>query len=242
MANTFKQDIKVLSSRTDDKCRLSVIGTFNLLQDNMCEYFDSIQCDGLHLVPSHNCFFVVSKTKVHFDKYFNWLDSVKLITEDESASRVTVNLRTRFVDGGGNTRIDCVQEMCVMDAISRKLRLVDTTPFPMDDDAKVRVKYFSKLPSLDDGELVFSTVVKYTNIDFYHHTNNVEYIRIILDGMPSDMLEKLSMEDIEIHYLMETKLGDKLDVFRVVDDRDIYFEIRREDKVISRAKVSLKEF
>lgn len=237
MANTFEQKIKVLSSRTDDKCRLGVLGTFHLLQDNMCEYFDSIQCDGLHLVPSHNCFFVVTKTRVHFDKYFKWLDNIKLRTLDKSVSKVAVELQTTF-EKDNTIYIDCMQEMCVMDVGTRKLRLVDTTPFPCGGDMH-RGKSFMKLPALEDEKLVGKTTINNTGIDFYHHTNNVEYVRIILDNIPSELMDKQSIVDFEIHYLLETKLGDTLHVYREIKDSDIYFELRVDGRVATRAKVAL---
>lgn len=237
MANNFKQDIKVLSSQTDDKCRLGVLGAFSLLQDNMCEYFRALKCDGLNLVPTHNCFFVVAKTKVHFVDDFQWLDRVQLSTEDASVSRVAVNLHTTFLNNLGKVGIDCMQEMCVMDCTSRRLRMVDTTPFPMQNDNCERVRFFEKLPHLEDGQLVGEEKVCYTNIDFYHHTNNVEYVRMLLNYIPSD-LKDMQIKDFEIHYLSESKLGDVLKIYYCRKNDALYFEICCDGRDVTRVKIT----
>lgn len=238
MANAFKQEVKVLSSKTDEKCRLGVLGTFGLLQDNMCEYFRNLKCDGLNLVPTHNCFFVVSKTKVHFNSNINWLDRVSIVTEDVKVSKVAVDLHTTFDNSAGNQCIDCTQEMCVMDCTSRRLRLVNSTPFPMENVCGDRLKIFEKLQHLDDGECVGDIVVRYSNIDFYRHTNNVEYVRFILDCMPIEMTHR-EIVDFEIHYLQESRLGDNLKVFFKQIDNIAHFEIRCNNYDIVRARVLL---
>jgi hypothetical protein len=65
----YEQPMKVLSSWTDINMELGLAQALSVVQDNMCEYFRELKCDGPTMVPVCNCFLVVTKTKIKFNKF-----------------------------------------------------------------------------------------------------------------------------------------------------------------------------
>lgn len=243
MKKVFEQNIKVLASQIDLKTEMGLVQSLCIIQDNMCEYFKDLKCDGITLIPQCGCFFVVTKTKVHFNKFAKWLDVFKVSTELFDTSRIVVNLETIFTDNdSGEVFVTCHQELCAMDKESRKLRMINTTPFPSDLDCKSNDvgKVFSRFAvDYSSEDLVDTVVVKNVNIDMYRHTNNVEYVKFIMSTFNIDFVLGNDITDFEIYYVSESKLGDKLDIYRKNIDDEIYFEIRREEVVCVRAKLSV---
>lgn len=240
MGIEFKQNIKVLSSQTDMNIEMGIVQSIALIQDNMCEFFKNVHCDGMTLIPTHNCFFVVTKTKVHFDRFAKWLDLVEMTTDVSSLSRISVNLKTDFVDVNRKEKfVSCVQEMCAMDNDSRRVRLLNTTPFPnVNDESGVREKVFSKFSQeFDIEDLVREVKVDSMNIDIYQHTNNVEYVRLMMSVLDKKFFLDKRITDFEIHYVSESKYGDVLQIYKKELSDGIYFEIRNDDRVVTKALV-----
>ena len=242
MKKIFKQDIKVLASQIDIKTEMGLVQSVGIIQDNMCEYFKELKCDGLTLIPQCGCFFVVTKTKVSFNRFAKWLDVFKVSTELFSKSRIVVNLKTDFTDNNtGEVFAICYQELCAMDKDSRKLRMINTTPFPVDLDciSDGVEKVFDRFAiEYSDADLVDSVEVKNVNIDMYRHTNNVEYVRFLMSTFDIDFISSSRVTDFEIHYVSESKLGDILDLYRTQVGNNVFFEIRCENAVVARAKLA----
>ena len=79
MNTEFTQTIKVLSTQTDHTTSVGFLQAVSLMQDNMCEYFRNISCDGPTILPTHNCFFVLAKTKLRFVDKPKWLQKIYLL-------------------------------------------------------------------------------------------------------------------------------------------------------------------
>ncbi|MGN0961075.1 MAG: acyl-ACP thioesterase domain-containing protein [Christensenellales bacterium] len=239
-----EQKIKVLASQTDMKVEMGLIQSIAVVQDNMCEYFKHINCDGLTLLPKCDCFFVLTKTKIHFDKFAKWLDEFNLTTELSDLSRVAVTLKTDFKDLETNESfVTCFQELCAMDNTSRKLRMINTTPFPSDIEINgEREKVFNKFNiEFDDKDLVKEEIVSSVNIDLYQHTNNVEYVRLMMSTLDKEFILNNTITDFEIHYISESKYGSLLRIYRKEIDGVIYFEIKHDDKIITKAMLNYKK-
>ena len=56
--------------------QLDLASSFNLVQDMMTEYFESFKSDNIRLTKNNNAIWVVTKTKIHFNKYPIWKDEV----------------------------------------------------------------------------------------------------------------------------------------------------------------------
>lgn len=102
-----------------------------------------------------------------------------------------------------------------------------------------------KLLPIKELSLVREFIVLNSHIDFNKHANNAKYIEWITDSVSSSFLDRYNFTDIQINYLQEAHLDDKISLY--VGQRDItsnivelYYEGRRDDSVIFQALVTYK--
>lgn len=230
MDSKFVQNIKILSSQTDSNAQVGILNALSLLQDNMCESFKALNCDGIAMIPTHHCFWAMTKTKIRFDKPLKWLDYSTLDTEICTLSSIRMNMRNNILLPDGSIAIAGKQEMCAMDFDTRKLRLISTTALPKDLDVgmdNTGLAFSKYTDEVSDIDYVYDTRVSCENVDYFGHTNNVMYARFMIQALSLDFLKSTSVKEFEIHYLSESKEGDILKIYKKESDGRIYFEIRK---------------
>lgn len=225
--------MKVEASLTDVNCQLGLVPALTVVQDNMCEFFKQIDCDGLSMVPKCNCFFVLTKTKILFHRFLNWLDLFSVKTEFSSIGKVKLGLSAVVSDSVGLVA-ECVQEMCAMDASSRSLRVIGSTALPEDIEATktTEIRFQKLVDDCVESDFVREVIVNLSHLDFYKHVNNVEYVRLMLSTLPLEFFEDLKIKEFEIHYISECVSGDVLRLYTRVGNGRVVFWIKREDIVI----------
>ena len=98
MNTKYSQQLKVLSSQTSYDAKMGMLDCLSVLQDNMCEYFKMINCDGISMIPTHNCFFVVTKTRLRIYNNPKWLDLLNITSDVCKLSGIRLDLYTEIFD------------------------------------------------------------------------------------------------------------------------------------------------
>lgn len=241
MKTVYQQDINVQASLADMNMEMGVLQSISKVQDNMCEYFRLLKCDGPTLIPQCSCFFVLTKTKIHFDKFARWSDTVVATSELSGLSRVAVDLRTDFLDKtSGQVFASARQELCAMDCDTRRLRMINTTPFPLDIELSGdNDKPYTRINvEFDESDFINEVTIGSMNIDLYQHTNNVEYVRLIMSTLDKEFILNNRITDFEIHYVAESRYADILRIYRKEVDGVMYFGVKHNDKVITKAMLN----
>ena len=244
MKSLCSQHIKIPSSKIDFNGKVGVIQALEIFQDNMCEYYKRLNCDGIYMIPKCHACWALIKTKIKFYKDVDWLDKCNIKTDVCKLSNVRMNLSSALYDENRNLAISCLQEMCGMDSDSRKLRTVDSIPF-FPKDIEVGDNFsglsFEKLDFvLDENDFSKSIIVSVSNVDFFAHTNNVEYVKLMFSTCEFDDLKKMKMTDFEIVYIKESVIGDELKIYKKDTGETLYFEIRKNGNCITKAKIKYK--
>ena len=63
------------------------------------------------------------------------------------------------------------------------------------------------------------------------------YVRYILNSLNCEFLDSCKITDFEIHYINESKEGQKLNIYRKIKDNEIEFLIKEENREIVRANL-----
>ncbi len=243
MENNFKQNIKVLSSMTDSNAEVGIVYALAYLQDNMSEYFKALGCDGITMTGISKCFWVMSKTRVEFERLPRWLDNITLETRVQKITPVRLNLGSSILDTEGFAMIRGLQEICAMDSVTRKIRPIKSTLLPSDlmgtnDECKTAT--FLKMDfDLSGTKCDKEIKIDSTRIDYFGHTNNVEYAKILMSTFDGSVLKNLKPKAFEIHYISESKEGETLQIYKQKDNNNYLFEIRNKEKVICKAVLEM---
>ena len=243
MENKYKRKFFIGYSNCDRKISLSLLDSFYLIQDMMTEYFGFFKSDNIILKRENNAIWVLTKTKVHFNNLPVWRDVVEGTVFTTNIKPIRIGTETQFKDKDNNILFYANQETCAIDLDNRKIKKLSTVNYPKDLEIIEGInkeKYLKLNDEFTIDDKVSEQIVNSTDIDFSHHTNNVAYIRFILNSLSSEFLDNCKVTDFEIHYINETKEGQKLEIYRKLKDTDVEFLIKENDREIVRANLKYK--
>lgn len=243
MENKYKRKFFIGYTNCDRKISLSLLDSFYLIQDMMTEYFGFLKIDNIILKRENNAIWVLTKTKVHFNNLPVWRDVVEGTVFTTNIKPIRVGTETQFKDKDDNILFYANQETCAIDLDNRKIKKISTVNYPKDlqiIEGINKEKYLKLNDEFTIDDKVSEQIVHSTDIDFSHHTNNVSYIRFILNSLSSEFLDNCKVTDFEIHYINETKEGQKLEIYRKLKDTDVDFLIKENDREIVRANLKYK--
>lgn len=232
--------LNVLASATDYTARVGVVGAISYLQDNMCDYFKCLGCDGISMIPKCNAFFVITKTKIKFYKFPKWGDEIKLKTTVMDHSKIRVNLSNSILYFDDKICVEGIQELCAIDSETRRIRSVESTLFPIGIEKENDNNFleFDKLNfDKNDFNFVKKININLSNVDFYLHTNNVEYVKFCMSVLDHGEIKNKEIDTFEIHYLKETKMGDEVEIYIRNNEEKIDFIMVNNDIIVTKAQM-----
>lgn len=98
-----------------------------------------------------------------------------------------------------------------------------------------------KIPSAEDGNEVYSKVVRYSDYDHYFHVNNTKYADFLMDIFSVDELKGKTVRTMQITYAKQCKSGEKIDFYRNDLDGFTVAEGRVNGELRVQFKVSFNE-
>lgn len=134
---------------------------------------------------------------------------------------------------------DSKLELAAVDLETGRIRKADSVGFTKDmaHENESSGLEFTRFPK-EDAAKIETITVRSTSLDYCYHTNNIEYVRFILDTYDSEFYKKYEPAGMEIHYLGQSFEGEKLDIEKLsLEDGDL-FRIRRDGEEITACKFS----
>lgn len=240
MIEEYTRKFYISYTSADRKINLSLVNAMSMIQDMMTEYFGKLKSDNIILKKENNAIWVLTKTKVHFNSYPKWNDIIEGTAFTVKVTPIRVETEVDFRNKEGKLLFYAKQESCVIDLESRKLRKIKTVNYPVDIKTKEStndIPYLKLKEEFLDTDKVYEQKIYSSDIDFSYHTNNVVYVRYILNSLNCDFLDNCIITDIEIHYIEETKEGQNLKIYRKIKDNEIEFLIKEKERELVRARL-----
>ena len=226
------------------EARLSLVGSFNLVQNIMTEYFESFKGDNLRIIKNNNAIWVVTKTRLHFVKSAKWQDLLIGKSYTTKIKPIRIDLESTFRVENDDIVFCSKQEICVIDLDTRKLRKISTVDYPSDMMVENSVFHssFSRLSEdFSDDDYVCKQKVFSSDIDFSNHTNNVAYVRFLVNTLPCEFFREFLITDFEIHYINESREGQILKIYQKRKDNSVDFLALSGDDEIVRARALIEK-
>ena len=143
-----------------------------------------------------------------------WKEKVTVSCFISAKSVARLNVDVCVKNQQGEIALYARTEVCAVDVESARIRRLDAVGI----GEKIRV--YAPLvemewQAVDPAEQLVDTVtVRTANIDYAGHTNNVEYIRLLLNTFTLDEWRGgIATKELQVAYLNQSFLGDKLDIF-----------------------------
>lgn len=229
---------KVGASITDSLANLSVIGVFQAVEDAVTELLGESRLDNITLKTKYNSIWVFTKSRIKILENIAWNEEFYTACFISSTTRATVNvdiaIRNMLEELCAYARV----ELCVLDLQTERLKKIEA--FGIGDEVSVeKPETDIAFTRFQNGELPEKeqVQVKYTNIDFSRHTNNIEYIRFMLNTYSVQELETRPIKEMEVLYRSQSFENDVLTIRRGSFGEKDFFMLQKDDKVIVNGEI-----
>ena len=211
----FESEREVSSAFIDSSLRMGVAQSVLLVQDNLTECFNAMECDGVIYREKFNAFWVFTKTRVHFVRRPSWREVVTARTFPIDNLGMRTHVNTEILDGQGKTLLLANQEACVLSLENHRPLKITGLPYPRENFREAVFKEpFERFPTdFTEEDFAFEQTVRSCHIDMSHHMNNIEYIKLALCVFTDDFLLAHDISDLEVHYTGESREGQLLRVY-----------------------------
>ena len=205
----------VSSSMTNSQANLSVIGMFQVIQDALTELTGKLGIDGLTVKRKYDAFWVFAKTHVKIFKDIVWNENMHVTSFVSGMTLAKMFADVEVKNDDGEVVLYSRTEMCALDLKTERIRKVATVG--------ANEKMISKRKKMDiefdkfdekDMPIVEDVKIRYSNIDYCHHTNNLEYVRLIMNTYSVNEIEQKPIKEIEINYLNQSYENDTLSIHK----------------------------
>ena len=236
--NKYKMDYSYL----DKNLKLKINECFNLAQNNATEYFKKFNEDNFYVKDNYNAVWVISKSKIHIYRNPTWLEIIHGESFTPLVKPIRIETETKFISKNNELVFIANQQSCLLDIDTRKIRKIDTVAFPNDiekENTLFNNNYQKLNDRFEESNLVYEKKVHSQDIDFSNHVNNAVYVRDIMNSLSNDFLDKVSITDVEMHYIAESKEGQILKIYKKeLENNIIRFLIKDKEREIIRASIS----
>ena len=236
MIYTKKQ--KVSTSMSGSNVCLSIFGIYQIIEDAICELMGELKIDGVTTKEKYNAFWVFIKNRVKIFRELKWNEEfvVSCFISYKSIAKMNIDVVAKTTKGElvFYSRV----EECALDITTQRIRKLNTVGVDetmLAETALLDIQFckfdYENLPIIEKVK------VRSTNIDMSHHTNNLEYLRFVLNTYSVKELETKSVKEIEVIYANQSFENDALDVHKAsLKDKDVIV-LQKQDKPIIKCEI-----
>ena len=198
----------------DPSGNLSLIGALTLVEDAVTATMFKLHLDGFTVRREYGALMVFAKNHLRFLQPMMWRDKIKVtcFISAESAARLNVDV---CVKNHGKLAMYARTEVCAVDEQTGRIRRMESVGVGKRVHV-VRAPYDLSWQTIEGesaGELIDTVTVRTGNIDYAGHTNNVEYMRLLLDTFTLDEWRGMALRELQVAYLSQSFLGDSLSIY-----------------------------
>ena len=173
---------KLSASLCDAEVKLSPVGAFQLVEDMVTELMGNLKIDGLTCMREYGAMWVFVRNRIEFRQPLYWMEEYLAESYISSFSNVKLLIDTILKKPDGSVVLASRLELCAVDLETGRIRksatvgLGENTPpeKPEIDIAFTREKF----QVTDEIEKIVS---RSSDIDYCHHTNNISYVRYLIN-------------------------------------------------------------
>lgn len=199
--------------------KLSVMGAFRIVEDMVTELMGDLEIDGVTCMKKYGAMWVFVRNRIEIPQRIGWMEEYTVTSYISSFSRAKLYIDTVMTRQDGSVVLVSRLELCAVDLETGKIRKAETvgvgenTP-PEEEARKIAYSRIKPLRTAGSEEgLLDEVTVRATDIDYCYHTNNISYVRYIMNQYDTADLTVSPVSAIEIQYAAQTHEGDLLKIY-----------------------------
>lgn len=243
MNNTYKLKHTVSYSEVDSFYKLRLDYIFSHFQNIADLHSKEMGTDGEALLQKSNVFWVLTKVKLKIAEFPRFSDGLTIETWPLKAKGIRYD-RDFCLSNREKTLVMGSSEWCTLDYTTHKLRRVDSVAYPQDmpfrEDRSGAGEFIRTKESVCDTDLHHTYRSSFVDIDTNKHTNNVAYLRMVLNCFSPDEFETIKINEFQINFLAQTFFGDEIKLYKKKTEYGFYIDGRCNETIVFTCIISLK--
>lgn len=215
MNKAFRDTFVVRTYEADYTGHLRLNSLFDYMQESAARNAQQLGF-GFEPLAAKGFFWVLSRAMVSFERYPSEGESIVVETWPKGVDRLFALRDFRFYDDGGRELGVGTTAWLVVKAENMRPAKPDSLDIQLPDFGLSPAidQTPGKIDEPDEKKAITDFTVSYSDIDINRHTNNAKYVGYALDAIPPDLFENRQITTFRINFLAESKLGDRLSLFR----------------------------
>lgn len=173
---------------------------------------------GKELLASYGGFWIVSKIRFSINKYPEKNGEILAETWPLPPSRIKTERQYRLRSEEGEILLNASSEWCILSISERRPMRMENDVFSGGNDyvmEKSGAGDFLRIrPEFTEANFCCEREIINDDIDENKHTNNKKYTEMVLNCFSDEYLNKKPVLVYELHFLKETRLGDKIRIYK----------------------------
>ena len=229
--NKFDYNFHIDYSKVDNSACLGLDSVYDLFQISLTEFFKTINFDNFTMKEKFDSAWVIVRSNLHINRLPLWGENITSKSYFIKISPLKVDTESAYYDKDGKLLFVVCDELCAINLVKRRLIKLTDIGFKDFDVFDSLLQDYGKCDTNDLNE-VETIKVRYRDIDATNHTNNVSYIRYIINNLDKEFFDNNKIEDVNLHYIKESLLGDSLSLCNKVSDNNIDYALKKDGTTI----------
>ncbi len=231
MLNFLETEEDLYTSRLDFDGKLTVPALFDLFMDLAARHAEEMGI-GYQPMQQRHAFWLAVRNRIRMIERPGYGQRVSLKTWPGSPGAVKFD-RYYLLRDGEKVLAEGHTEWAVQDLETGRILKTNAVGYPVDLvplPERVCQEPFTRFTEKGDQENLWGTYrVCSRDIDTGFHMNNVAYIRMIMSTFTVSQLQKMDIEEVEVHYASASHEGDLLKIYRRQVPEGWYFLVQKPD-------------
>lgn len=242
--NKYTVESVVTSFEVDNASRMRPTAFMDLAQEMAYQESD-VMGFGFDDLKKSGTAWVISRMHIVFHKMPLWKDEFAISTWHKRLYGPFFLRDFDLKDKDGNVLISATTSWLVINTTERRMARSEDVAKMIPEDSTCQEDAVPEpagkvvLPKGAMTEYCGSHVVEYSDIDVVGHSNNARYVAWAMDCIEYDKLIDSPIKDLQIAFNHETRIGDKINLFRCIDGDAYYIEGRLADKQVFCVRIAL---
>jgi len=211
----FEKDYRVHVYETGPDGKLNLYSLFNYMQDIASDHAVKLGF-GRDDLMRDNRFWVLSRIYAEIEQWPVWEDKIVLRTWPNGTDKLFAlrNYEVSYPDG--RHIASGTSSWLILDQTTKKVQRPDSALARFSPNLHTEsspLRYASKLePVPEGGQLSPPFRIKVSDLDVNLHTNNVRYLKWVIDTYELGFMMNYQPQSAEINYLAESRFGEEIHI------------------------------
>ena len=225
------------ASYCDADVKLSAVGAFQIVEDLVTEMMGELSIDGLVCMNKYKAMWIFVRNRIEMRQPLAWKEAYTAECYISSIGNAKLHVDTVLKNTENSIALASRLELCAVDLATMKLRKTETVGLDGSitaEEAECEIKY--ERGKFIADQCLETVTVRSSDIDYCHHTNNISYIRYLMNQRSVAEHSQRPVQIIEVQYAGQTHEDDTLQICSCngTDEEagKEYYTIRHDDKTV----------